>query len=167
MSDLRSLLPMIVVFAGLMGLMTWGFDTLLENRNHPSLRLLSAPDAPARVALKRNPAGRFVARGTINGEAVIFLVDTGADHVAVPERVAKRIGLTRGAPIRVITAGGEATAYTTQLESITLGPLEVQYVEGSINPAMRDEYVLLGNSFLRHVDFSKRGNELIIEAPAN
>lgn len=156
---------MLVAFCVLMGLMYIGFDTLLEQRNNPNLQLATGTGAPSRVVLKRSAAGRYVAPGTINGQPVTFLVDTGADHVAVPERVARRVRLQRGAPMRVITAGGNVTAYATQIDSVVLGGIELRYIEGSINPAMQDEEVLLGMSFLRHVDFSKRGDELIIEPP--
>ncbi len=158
---------MLVVFVALMGLMYLGFDRLLEQRENPNLQLMTGVDAPSRVVLKRNRAGRYVAPGAINGKAVTFLVDTGADHVAVPAHVARRVGLRRGAPIRVLTAGGTATAYDTQIESVVLGAIEARYIEGSINPSMKDDYVLLGMTFLRHVDFSKRGDELIIEPPSD
>lgn len=157
---------MLVVFAALLVLMYWGFDALLEKRKHPNLSLATDAGATARVVLKRNRAGRYVAPGTINGQAVTFLVDTGADDVAVPARVAERVGLERGTPIQVITAGGRARAYLTQIDSVTLGGIRLRYVEGSINPAMKGDFVLLGMTFLRHVDFSQRGDELIIEPPS-
>lgn len=164
--SLRALAPMVVVFALLMGLLTWVFDALLEHRANPNLNLASGAGAPTRVVLERNAAGRFVAPGTLNGRPVTFLVDTGADHVAVPVRVADRIGLERGARVPVGTAGGSVMAWATWLDSVTLGGLQLRNVRGTILPGMADDYVLLGMTFLRHVDFSKRGDRLIIEPPA-
>jgi len=113
--------------------------------------------------LERNPAGRYVAPGTINGREVTFLVDTGADHVAVPSGVADDVGLERGRRIRVGTAGGTAAAYTTRIDRITLGGIRLRDIRGSITPTMGGESVLLGMTFLRHVDFSQKGDRLIIE----
>ncbi|MEO0424832.1 MAG: retropepsin-like aspartic protease [Pseudomonadota bacterium] len=167
MSDsMKSLAPMLVVFSALMGLMYLGFDRVLAHRNNPNLEVATGVDAPTRVVLKRNPAGRYMAPGTINGQPVTFLIDTGADNVAVPARIARRVGLTELAPILVNTAGGVVKAYDTEIERMMLGGIQLNYVEGSINPSMTGDYVLLGMSFLRHVDFSKRGDELIIEPPS-
>jgi aspartyl protease family protein len=164
--SLRTMTPMVVVFALLIGLMTWGFDALLERRDNPNLALVAGAGAPTTVVLKRNRAGRYVAPGRINGYDVTFLVDTGADHVAVPMDVARRIGLPRGQKVPVGTAGGVTTAYTTRLDTLTLGGLELRDVRGSITPAMTGDEVLLGMSFLRYVDFSKKGDLLIIEPPS-
>jgi len=161
--SLRALGPVAAVFALLIGLMTWGFDAFLTHRNNPNLGMATGPEAPQRVVLERNPAGRYLAPGTINGRQVTFLVDTGADHVAVPAGVAQDVGLERGQPIRIGTAGGAAVAYTTRIDRITLGGIRLRDVRGSITPTMGGDAVLLGMTFLRHVDFSKRGERLIIE----
>ena len=105
-----------------------------------------------------------MAPGSINGRSVSFLVDTGADHVAVPANIADRLGLKRGPAMQVITAGGVATAYRTQIDRITLGGIQFRNVRGSIVPAMGDQAILLGMTFLKHVDFQKKGDELIIES---
>jgi len=162
--SLRTLAPIVAVFALLIGLMMWAFEGLIDRRNNPNLNIATGAQGPQQVVLKRNPYGQYVAPGSINGRSVTFLVDTGADHVAVPADIADSLGLERGQAIQVITAGGVATAYRTKIERITLGGIQFQNIRGSIVPAMRDQEILLGMTFLRHVDFQKKGNELIIEA---
>ena len=61
------------------------------------------------VLLEGNAQGHFVASGRINGEAVVFLLDTGATDVAIPAEVAGKLELERGAPILLQTANGQTT----------------------------------------------------------
>ncbi len=158
----RAIAPVAAVFAGLLVLMTWLFGDLLERRHHPNRGL----DADAeRVVLEAGPGGHYRAPGRINGERVTFLVDTGASHVAIPGGVADHLGLERGAEIRVSTAGGVTTAYNTRLDEIALGGLRVRDVRGSIVPDMGGDAVLLGMTFLRHIQFSQRDGQLVLEPP--
>jgi aspartyl protease family protein len=158
----RAIAPVVGVFALLLGVMTWLFGDLLERRHKPN----RAVDADAeRVVLEAGPAGQYRAPGRINGERVPFLVDTGASHVAIPGAVADRLGLERGAQIRVSTAGGVTTAYNTRIDEIALGGLRVRDVRGSIVPDMSGDAVLLGMTFLRHVRLRQREGELLLEPP--
>lgn len=145
-------------------LMTLAFDHLIERRRNPNLSLISDGGAGGRVVLKRNRYGSYLAPGTINGERVIFLVDTGASTVALPEHVADRLGLQRGPSLTVQTAAGTTRAYQTWIDSLVIGGIRIENLRGTITPAMEGEEVLLGMSFLRHVDFSQQGDQLIIEA---
>jgi len=159
----RSLLLVAAVFIGGIALAGWALGVFVEAREHPNRGLAIGADGPTRIELERNPAGRFLAPGRINGTDVTFLIDTGADHVAVPEQTAERIGLRRGREIPVMTAGGRTTAWQTQIDVIEIGGIRQQRVRGSIVPAMSSDYVLLGMTFLRHVDFTHRGDRLILE----
>jgi len=98
----------------------------------------------------------------INGEPVVFLLDTGATGVAVPESVARRLRLTRGRAFRTQTANGLATAYSTRLQSVRVGEIELNDVGAGISPGLDTREVLLGMSFLRHIEFTQRGNTLIL-----
>jgi aspartyl protease family protein len=162
---LRPLTPIILSFLVLMGLMTWGFSHLVERRANPNLDLTTGAGASSTVRLQRNRGGSYIAPGQINGQPVTFIVDTGADHVAIPAHLAETLSLERGQAINVMTAGGLRTAYTTFIDSISLGGLRLTNIRGSINPAMQGDAILLGMTFLRHVDFRQQGESLIIEPP--
>lgn len=118
-----------------------------------------------RVILRRTSSGVFGGKGSINGESVTFLVDTGASHVSVPASVASRLGLERNGEVRYQTAAGTRTGYRTTLDTITLGGITVDNVKGSINPAVDNELVLLGMSFLRNLEFTQKQDRLILRKP--
>jgi aspartyl protease family protein len=163
MSDaLRPLRPVVATFV-LLGVLWWGFDQLLDRRAHPNRDITAGAQAPERLVLEAGPGGHYVVPGEINGEAVRFLIDTGASHVAVPGAMAQRLGLSRGAPMAVETAAGRVRAHATRLGVVRIGGLAQYDVRASINPAMSADFVLLGMTFLRHVNISQRDGRLILE----
>ena len=58
------------------------------------------------LSLRQGLGGNYKAEGELNGERVTFLVDTGADSVALSIRLAAKLGLKRGAAVTVGTASG-------------------------------------------------------------
>jgi aspartyl protease family protein len=114
------------------------------------------------LVLQRNRQGHYVTSGQINGQRVVFMLDTGATTVAVPKFVADEIGLRFGAPISVNTANGVATAYQTRIEQLSIGEIQLENVKASIVPGMLGEDILLGMSVLKQVEFSQRGDQLTL-----
>jgi len=152
-----------------LGLLTLFFQGLWEHQSNPNGRVsgTEAAGGARKVVLRANRAHHYVATGTINGKPATFLLDTGASDVAVPASVAERIGLPRGRREAFHTANGRAVGYSTHLDRVELGGIAVHDVRGSINPGMDGDVVLLGMSFLRQLEFTQRGDELILrQAPA-
>ena len=54
------------------------------------------------------------------------------------------------------------TTYSTRLDEVRLGNIELNNVRADINPHMRSDDVLLGMSFLRKLEFTQRDRELTI-----
>lgn len=163
--SLRPLAPVAAVFVLLIGAMWWAFDGYLERRNNPNRDLRTGSQVAERVVLEAGPGGHYAVPGEINGRPVKFLVDTGASHVAVPAALADDLGLERGHRIQVATAAGQTSAYHTRIDRIALGGIELRNVRGSINPSMDADFVLLGMTFLRHLDFRQEGGRLVLEPP--
>jgi len=140
------------------------FSKVLDHSRNPNQHIAGAvtEDGIHEVVLERNRHGHYYASGHINGKAVEFLLDTGASDVSVPEDVAQQLGLKRGAPLTYSTANGNITAYDTNLSSLTIGNIELHNVRASINPHMDGGTILLGMSFLKHLEFTQRGDTLII-----
>jgi aspartyl protease family protein len=114
------------------------------------------------IVLKRDRAGHFTAGGSINGHPVRFLVDTGASQIAVPPQLAERLALKRGLPIQLMTAAGPARGYMTRLESVQLASLQLNDAAAIIAEGLQPGTVLLGMNFLRQLEITQRGDELIL-----
>ncbi|NVJ58919.1 MAG: TIGR02281 family clan AA aspartic protease [Gammaproteobacteria bacterium] len=139
------------------------FADRLEQQFNPNQKPESLVESGyVEVVLKRNRGGQYVTSGKINDRDVIFLVDTGASGISIPEQVAKPIGLRKGQAFQTLTANGIGTSYMTEVDKITIGSLEVGPLKAGINPNMPDNLVLLGMSVLKDLEFTQRGDTLIL-----
>ena len=152
-----------------LGLLFLFFNHFLDNQYNPNQEIETQydQDGTKEVILQRSRSGHYVATGMINRQSVIFFLDTGATMVSIPEKVALRLNLKRGKPMLANTANGTVTTYHTQLESIALGGIELHNIRASINPSMLSEEILLGMSFLKHLEFAQRGDILTLRQYAN
>jgi aspartyl protease family protein len=147
-----------------LGLLTVLFNSWLERERNPNRRIAAytMTDGGREIRLQRNRYGHYVASGHINNRSVEFLLDTGASDVSVPAGVARRLGLRRGAPVNYETANGNITAYATRLPVVRLGNIVLTDVRASINPHLAGDEILLGMSFLKQIEFTQRGDSLIL-----
>lgn len=136
-------------------------DKLLEreNPNHD----LAVVQTGEPVVLQRNKQGHYVAPGEINGVAVTFLLDTGATDISIPGRLSKKLGLEPGQPFYARTANGTIEVYSTVLDRVSLGGIEQRHVRASINPHMNSRTILLGMSFMQHLEMIQRGDTLTLK----
>ena len=149
-----------------LGLLTFGFNDWLDTQRNPNRNVHSAVvDGGTQIVLERNRYGHYNVSGRINDQPVEFMLDTGATLVAIPAKLADRLGLARGAPTQVKTANGTAVAYATRLTSVRLGDIELRDVRAHISPGMEGDEVLLGMSVLKKLEFSQRGNNLTLRQP--
>ncbi len=139
------------------------FNNLLEKQANPNQQVETVYRGDMReVVLQRNKFGHYVTSGRINGQEVVFLVDTGATHVAIPENIANRLGLKKGQSFRARTANGVTTAWFTRLDSVSIGDISLRDVKASILSNAGTDEVLLGMSFLKHFELAQKGNTLMI-----
>lgn len=146
----------------ILGMLYFYFENSLQARNNPNRQLQIAPGAD--LVLKRSGDGHYVFPGTINGQPVTFLLDTGATLVSVPAGLAGKLGLKAGAYQQSITANGTVATRATRLDALAFGPFALGDVPASINPGMAGDQVLLGMSVLKHLEFTQRGDTLILRA---
>ncbi len=154
----------VAAWIGVLVLLTIFFGDWLASERNPNTALTAriAGDGAREVVLQRNRYGHYLADGTINGHSVTFVIDTGASDVSIPAHLADAIGLRRGAARIYSTANGPATNYATTLSRVALGGIALEDVRASINPNVDTDEVLLGMSFLRHLELIQRGNTLTI-----
>lgn len=140
------------------------FSDILDKQHNPNQTLQTrySEDGTREVVLQRNKFGHYLTSGQINGQTVTFIIDTGATGVAIPEAVANRLVLQRGQAFRTETANGVTTSYAVSLEQVGVGGIELQDVRAAITPGLQTDEVLLGMSFLKHIEFTQRGDTLTL-----
>jgi aspartyl protease family protein len=114
------------------------------------------------VTLFADGNGFFHAEGSINGTGVTFLVDTGANTIALNSATAKRIGIeySRGRPGMATTASGYARVYSIRLDSVKVGEIVLRNVEAGVIDGPEPSTPLLGMSFLNALEMRREGNKM-------
>ena len=115
------------------------------------------------VTLAADPRGHFVSLGSINGNPVRFLIDTGASTVALPATEAQRLGIDyrKGERGFTSTAGGMVPIYRVRFDSVKLGSIELSGVDGIVIEQGLD-IALLGMSFLNRVEMKRDGQTMVL-----
>jgi aspartyl protease family protein len=110
------------------------------------------------VTLAADTRGHFITEGAINGRAVRFVIDTGATVVALPAGEAMRLGLDyrKGEVALTKTAAGVVPVYRVRFDSVRLGAIEINAVDGVVIEHGLD-IALLGMSFLSRVEMRNEG----------
>jgi len=148
----------------LLAILTFGFNHYLEQQNNPNQAIPNRWDnGIAEVRLKQNRHGHYVANGKINQIPVTFLLDTGATLISIPATIAQQLQLKKGYPSQSRTANGTITVYQTRLNSVSIGAIELNNIRASINPHMTGNEILLGMSFMRHLEMTQKGQELTLK----
>lgn len=163
----RTGVGMMVLFWVLLLLLAgWWFRGVEQRRSHPNAELATATfEHEAPVTLERNAQGHFVAPGEVDGQAVTFLIDTGATYVSLSQSLARTLQIEPGPEVMFTTANGRASGNLATLESVRLGGLTARQVPGSIHAGIGDDVVLLGMSFLGRFDIQIRGSQMIVGPP--
>ena len=155
---------LLLAFMIILGMMTWFFTGLLDSQRNPNQQVIKtiSTDGIPEVVLQQNRYGHYVATGSINGQSVEFMLDTGATDVAIPGKLAKLLKLKPGPEIKVSTANGTIVAKMTRLDRVELGSISLRNIKATINPFMDDDEVLMGMSFLKQLEMIQRGETLTL-----
>jgi len=139
------------------------FNDYLEREKNPNQQVQSSvrADGTREVTLRSNRQGHYLATGHINGHPVEIMLDTGASNVAVPQHLARQLGIHKGRSVEMITANGMAKGYATTITDIRIGDIRLRNVKASLYPAV-DDTVLVGMSFLKYLEFTQREDTLIL-----
>ena len=119
------------------------------------------------VKIWRDTQGSYNTIGTINGQNVDMVVDTGATSVAMSERQSRRLGLQyrlNGEKTLVQTASGIAKAYALMFDKVQVGEITLTNVQGVVIQGNSPTRVLLGMSFLGRVELQNQGDMLILRS---
>ena len=148
-------------------LLMFVFEDVLNQQfnpnSQPEMSLNSS--GKAEVVLKQNRQGHYVTQGSINEASVTFLLDTGATQVSIPAHIADQLQLESYGSYPVQTANGRVTVYKTKIDQLSIGNIFLYNVAAHINPAMKNDEILLGMSALTQLDFQQTGKKLILREP--
>lgn len=153
-----------LAWISLLALAVFFFQDLLDRQYNPNEtpEVGVSEDGAYEVILERNRYGHYVADGAINGQPVTFMLDTGATMVALPAHLAAKLGIQRGRALQFQTANGVARGFAARLDEVALGPITLRDVDAGITQGLRGDEVLLGMSFLKHIEFTQRGDTLTL-----
>ncbi len=133
-----------------------------------SKRISSSFKAPEvrSTAVHRDGNNQYLLTGAINGVNTEMLVDTGATAVAMSSSTARALGIDfkkKNNKGIARTASGTVTSYQVKLSSVSVGEITVHNVRAFVNEGEYPHVVLLGMSFLRHVQMRDANGVLYLE----
>lgn len=152
------LIPMIIFWCVVMALLYAGMTHYLKPK-------AAQVQANGDLVIPRARDGHFYAAGTVNGQPVDFMVDTGASLVSVSEPLAQAAGLQGGVPTTFHTANGSQPGRVVDGVVIAVGPLRVSNARVGVGLVMGDaRQALLGQSFLGKFDITMTQNQMVLRA---
>lgn len=116
--------------------------------------------APERrqLDIPRNDRMQYITSAQINGRSIQVMVDTGANVVAMSARHASALGVDyrAGMPSKLETASATIDAWMVTLHSVEVGGIRVENVRATVTAGEYPSTVLLGMSYLQHVELRER-----------
>jgi aspartyl protease family protein len=113
------------------------------------------------VEIRRSGDGHYHWPGTLNGERVDFLVDTGASGVAIPASLAERLRLPGEESVRSSTAGGWVTGRVVRADLALQGGVRAERLRMVALPHLAGP--LLGMDVLGRLHWQQRDGALRID----
>jgi len=126
-----------------------------EDTRHPRVPARDAPRAQpaASLVVRADARGHFLLEAMVEGEPVLFLIDTGASDIVLGLDDAARLGMRPHAlrfTRRYQTANGVIEAAGVTLRELRIGALSLYDVDASVTAAPLP-VALLGTSFLERL----------------
>ena len=160
---LRGAVAMVAFWLAVMALLYWAMDRWQQPR---AARVM----ATGELVIPRHADGHFRIAGSIDGEPVLFLVDTGASVVSVSEALARRAGLEGGEPASFRTANGVRAGRMVRAGKIALqGGTAVTGLRVGVGLQIGadDAQALLGQNFLQHFEVRMDRDSMQLRARAD
>ena len=136
--------------------------TAVESAKVQDGKPMASQDQSDALLLKRDSTGQFHINASLNGADVRFLVDTGADLVALTEEDAQAIGLTVGEMQPILrTASGVGYGAPVMIDELVVAGVELRNVQAVVAQGLSTN--LLGQSVLRKLGgVSLKGDRMVI-----
>jgi len=147
---LRNVAGWVIIFGVLgLGYSVWNGTSRLGNEFNPA----GGEIIENAITFRPDMSGHYYIQAQINGTDINFMVDTEATHVVLTMDDAEKIGyeidqLTFDQ--HASTANGIVFSAEVKIDSINVGPIRVESVDGNVNQGELD-VSLLGMSFLNQL----------------
>jgi len=114
------------------------------------------------VTIRRDGMMQYQTNALINGRSMRVLVDTGANLLVLNADHARVLGLASeaGDAVKVETAAGVVDGKILTLRSVEVGGIRVENVRAAVLMGSHPSTILLGMSYLRHVEMHESGGIL-------
>lgn len=132
--------------------------------NHISSQFVAAKVTSVQIWPDSN--GMYSVNGSINGSSIGFLVDTGANTIALNAHDAARLNIdykAKGKRVMGETASGVSWVYMLNLDTVSVGEIKLYNVEAIVFDGSFPSQALLGLTFLNRVDMRRDGELLTLE----
>jgi len=118
----------------------------------------------AQVLIRLAENHQYITTGSINGRAVRYLVDTGANVVAMNANTASLLGLSveGGVKTTASTASEDLLVTMVMIKEMFVGEIKRDNVQAIIIDGDNPKDILLGMSFLQHVDISEKAGLMVL-----
>lgn len=136
------------------------FYLYLEGQKEPEFKKVLGEEA---LVIRANSSGHYLIKGKINDYPVVFLVDTGATGISIPESVAEALQLPKLEQYESQTANGVIQAHRTKINTLQLGHWEMPadtFLAGILSNG--GDEVLLGMTFLKHFKIIQENGKLTL-----
>ena len=114
------------------------------------------------IEIRRGPDGHYHWPGSINGEPVDFLIDTGATGTAMSQALARRLQLEPLRRVQSDTAGGVVTGELVRADLALQGGVRFERLAMVALPGL-SERPLLGMDVLGRLRWQQRDGVLTID----
>ncbi len=119
--------------------------------------------ADGTLVIPRGSDGHFHVAGSVNGQSVRFMVDTGASLVVVTDALAQRAGLDGGQVTQFRTANGVRSGRVVKAQSVAVRSFVVTGVSVGVGYS-GDSFddALLGQNFLQHFEVQLLRDRMVL-----
>lgn len=116
------------------------------------------------AAVQVNRKGQYITTGSINGRPVRFLIDTGANILAMSSVSARSLGIdtSTGRRMRGTTASGTIESTEVYLGVVQVGDIVVENVQAVVIDGGYPTEILLGMSFLKNVKIEENAGLMLL-----
>jgi clan AA aspartic protease (TIGR02281 family) len=134
---------------------------VIKSQSPEAAEVNSKQTSPAVLRLEQGASGHFVTNATVNDQALVLVVDTGASVVSLPESIAHNADIyCTDLKVGMDTANGLVEACAAKIKKLQFGPFTIENVPTVIVPHLSQP--LLGMNVLQLFKIEQGQGEMLI-----